>query len=264
MDVYPQSIIGFRQWRVTENGLASVGLGQTLWKSGVNQAYCRDGVHHAPALGCHCGWNAYHDPVLPSVFEPQTIMGAIRARGEMQVHFHGFRSEQAEIIALFVSPDTVVNSKWLATIASEYNAPLFKDLEEFIDYIEQFGEAVPEALKPPPPSPEEQQPYPTSPSYELAATVDDFVLLGGLAATLILGLFALFDIVAWISLPESVYGLGGGLAIWLVTVGTASLLCRYWDRLGKKDEQQRIKRIKLISLLIALAPLALILTITAL
>lgn len=91
-------VIGYRAWRVRRNGkLVSVAAGRMVWAPGVNDASCVCAWHAAPAGECSCGLYAFHDP--PPAPSPG-IVGAIKARGQLESHHDGFRAQHAEIVAL--------------------------------------------------------------------------------------------------------------------------------------------------------------------
>jgi hypothetical protein len=62
--------------------------------------------HAAPAEGCHCGFNAYHDvDTLLTHADPANVgdwnvVALVRAWGQLEVHEHGFRSEWVEPVAI--------------------------------------------------------------------------------------------------------------------------------------------------------------------
>src|SRR5688572_5139919 len=100
-----------------------IGIGKVVWLPGVNQAYCIGGPHRAPAQGCHCGFNAWHDP-QPD-YEEGYLQGAIAARGHLEVHYDGFRAEQAKIIALYCPIDAPIDEALSAEQAAlSYQVPL--------------------------------------------------------------------------------------------------------------------------------------------
>lgn len=130
-------LLGFRQWRVLGQApwIGSTGAGYNVW-SGADEVRATHrtsmeeigrslGVafpqerHRAPAPGCHCGLNAYHDlavAVRAAVVAlkrgaprgpgdgaegSRRVVGAVVARGNLEVHPDGFRAEYARPLALW-------------------------------------------------------------------------------------------------------------------------------------------------------------------
>lgn len=109
-----QAVLGFRTWAVDEDGwLLPFSLGAIAgpWRPGANRAVCHyakwrgEGereVHDAPHPRCMCGLYALADPRdarLPRR-DPQQILGAVAAWGDLEVHRSGFRAEWAAVVAL--------------------------------------------------------------------------------------------------------------------------------------------------------------------
>lgn len=111
--------LGYRTWHVDydrnkEFVLAPLHKKSKNWHQGINTAYCNAsliyGMHssseHSPCgrIGCRCGFNAWNkvEESLESGGTEKCIYGAISGWGKMQIHEDGWRSEYAEIIALYV------------------------------------------------------------------------------------------------------------------------------------------------------------------
>lgn len=115
-------ILGFREWRLADRRLAPVGYGVETWDGGNEvHAICgvserlrrRTGVlaymperrvpapgfvwHEAPDPECDCGLYAWHDMPgdTPAGSGVTRVLGAIVARGAVEVHQDGFRAQFA-------------------------------------------------------------------------------------------------------------------------------------------------------------------------
>lgn len=116
------SIYGARAWTIASNGtLYALHAGAFKWNPGVNEAHCfktqmdygyQDPKHKKLTHGldqCSCGFYAYFDPSGPEMsrIKPGSSEsfrhagGVIRATGKTVVGTKGFRTEKAEIVALY-------------------------------------------------------------------------------------------------------------------------------------------------------------------
>lgn len=144
-----QAVLGFRHWGLDQdNALLVSALGST-WQPGVNYASCPV-PHISPGPGCHCGFNAYSSikTALNGPYMSRPIFGAIAGAGQVEIHSGpdksidcGFRSEQAQILALCVlAPDLIEEEKSLVRLSQRYSVPVFTDKDKFLDYIEIHSE----------------------------------------------------------------------------------------------------------------------------
>ena len=96
-------LVGFRQWRITDDGLTSM-YGGTLWPQGRLTARCDRGhtPGEVPAKDCTCGVYAYYDPCprTASAAAPDLIGGAVVVWGRIEAHIYGMRGDHARIVAL--------------------------------------------------------------------------------------------------------------------------------------------------------------------
>jgi len=121
------------------------------WKPGVNIAHCMSDPSHLqpPVEGCGCGLYAWHDP--NQLDDPTHIFGAVLARGKLQIHHHGFRAQEVQVIGLL--RDTYyLNPFWLQRVADHYQVPLFDNIAALQEHAETLGATVPESLRPAEPS----------------------------------------------------------------------------------------------------------------
>jgi hypothetical protein len=167
--VYPQSVIGFRAWTISQDPqtghdrLASLWL-TSHWTPGVNHATCAlrsraYSITHAggaPDKACACGLYATHDVALalghvPSDPPPRRcLIGSVALRGRVLVHRDGVRGAEACVTALALPSPTPDPGDilWARTLADNYNVPLVNicDLErEGLRY----GTTAPQDVRPP-------------------------------------------------------------------------------------------------------------------
>lgn len=103
-------LLGWRLWRVRDDGsLLSWGV-RHAWQPGVNQASCLAEKHCDPAPGraCSCGfWAVFGaDRCLrygrDTLSDPSAAFGLVRAWGEIALHGReGFRAQHGAIVCLF-------------------------------------------------------------------------------------------------------------------------------------------------------------------
>ena len=132
-----QPLLGFRHWAIRNNKLGAA-THHYEWEPGLNHANCHMG-HEAPARDCHCGFNAYY------CLEDTTyggVCGAIAGAGKVELHGDGFRSSEAQIIALLAVAPNKYNSyssyyskDELKEIEATYGVPVFTDKKEFLKYV---------------------------------------------------------------------------------------------------------------------------------
>ena len=96
-------LVGFRQWRIADGGLASVYDG-ARWADGSLTARCDRGhsPDEVPAKECSCGVYAYYDPCprTASATTPDLVGGAVVIWGRVEAHIYGMRGGRAQIVAL--------------------------------------------------------------------------------------------------------------------------------------------------------------------
>ena len=163
METYAGSILGFRCWSVDSEtnslGPAAIKVDaeghKIFWDRGSNTAKC---VHHPveniePAVGDaphseddhHCGFNAWfdpHDARRYSLLYSDSVYGAIAGSGKMCFHTKGFRSEQAQIIALYI-PLSSASEEATILAADAYGVPFFYSEKEFLCFAKQQASYMP-------------------------------------------------------------------------------------------------------------------------
>jgi len=119
-----EHVVGFRAWRLVGHALAPIGNGIDTWDGGNEvHAICgyadrfrkRTGVvafmpagrqpapsyawHEAPHTACECGLYAWHDADAVAT-GPGRVLGAVAARGAVEVYEHGFRAQFARPVLI--------------------------------------------------------------------------------------------------------------------------------------------------------------------
>lgn len=146
---YPKPILGFRAWRNDDgrNGTDHLLFPLTCffsppWKPGVNISRCHNiaiaasldrdiPTHDSPAKNCHCGFNAFdHLPaayayIQNNHFADNFTYGLIAGAGKIEIHDIGFRSEEAQILALLGNQNA----------ADYYKVPNFESKLDFFRNI---------------------------------------------------------------------------------------------------------------------------------
>lgn len=170
--------------------LGSTGIGGE-WKPGINEAKCKKDYeaeahnrmlsaqlsmsrfstgssydvpkplpwfkkfHAAPHPGCDCGFYAVHELKNAERWNGvQSVLGAVTAWGRMEVHRKGFRAQYIQPV-LIALPDEVAKdypyaAELLRECAARYGCGIVRP-DELEKAAQQFGQLVPENLKPEPP-----------------------------------------------------------------------------------------------------------------
>jgi hypothetical protein len=162
----PVKAIGYRSWELDGYQLRSVNERlHAHWQIGVNRAECRRPEflrrpdsprpsHRAPDPDCECGLHAWYAPNSGYArgAPGSTVHGAVAAWGRIEAHWHGFRAEYAEPMALAYSPEESPEQVDRArAIAGELGLP-FVALAELEAVALEFGSRVPVDLRPSPPA----------------------------------------------------------------------------------------------------------------
>lgn len=175
-------VIGYRFWSLQEHELRSGNAGLGRWKLGEpNKAECYrtryqnmwhgsrsrlgpdiaaaeqigpDNAHQAPHPSCECGLYAVYEIQDAGRFYAAgtRVWGAVKAWGRMEAHAAGFRAEYAQPVLLAYDPDQPYRQvTQVMAIASEFEIPVVP-LDDLEDAAGEFGQEVPEGLRPPRPA----------------------------------------------------------------------------------------------------------------
>ena len=133
-DSVTHPILGFRKWRIDKrNGLLESAVSDIPWQPGLNHASGCSGSHTSPGPNCHCGFNGWYRMPDNKTSHYKGITGAFAGAGRVQMHKDGFRSSEAQILALLASRQSQADG--LAGIADKYGIPVFTDEQEFYDFV---------------------------------------------------------------------------------------------------------------------------------
>lgn len=175
-----QAIIGYRRWSVDSEGNLYPMTVRDAWKPGINRSFCwvknPDSadltVPHDGGL-CHCGFNAFFElnKAVCSYTAPDSVIGAVAGAGKVQIHEEGFRSEEAQVIALCFVPGNSVIKKYfdefipgsfcvteesicgkrdhglIQKAADKYGVPLFDSLEDMFRFAQNKGATYSDSFK---------------------------------------------------------------------------------------------------------------------
>lgn len=151
--------LGWRVWHLdSDGGLYSTGKGCLLWQPGVNTAHClRTSKHQIPHQDCQCGLYAFHQQIFANARARQTggkenyIVGAVAARGTIQVHHHGFRAPESVILAL-IHPGGIIHGQHANLAAKRYGVPLIEDFRGVTEWLNALALTIPQGQRPLAPS----------------------------------------------------------------------------------------------------------------
>lgn len=147
-----KAVLGFRAWKISPKGLHPLSATGT-WTRGLNISVCQRGRHASPDPHCHCGFNAWFSIAeslrYSGYLNSQAIHGAVAGAGRTQVHgAKGFRSEQAQILALWLNftqieqkegaKGVVKAVKNIQLLSELYRVPVFLNYQDFSSYVKQF------------------------------------------------------------------------------------------------------------------------------
>jgi hypothetical protein len=145
-----EAVIGFRQWRLTHDGLRSIACDE-LWSGPVMVARClADPAHFAPASDCSCGIYARYDP-CPRTGSAGTcdyVAGAVVMWGAIELHATGMRAEHCRIVALALPLSRWGKRERVQRVAREFGVPVVPS-RTLRKVASEHGAPVPRSLRPP-------------------------------------------------------------------------------------------------------------------
>lgn len=127
-----EPILGFRAWKLDDDGSLRAWAADVPWVPGPNRAYCvTEPSHAAPVSHCMCGLYALADVHDPRLHSGVDVIGAVAAWGEIELHTTGLRAEWMCVLAL-ASPALSDCPLWAVAAAERYAVPLV-DHEDLFD-----------------------------------------------------------------------------------------------------------------------------------
>jgi hypothetical protein len=148
---FVRAVIGFRQWRVRDDGLWSMYVDER-WAGLAHTATCLTPAAHtgpAPQNGCKCGIYAYYDPParMASAATPELVGGAVTLWGQLEIHAHGMRAEHAAIVALALPLSFGAKRRRLLAAADALGVPVVP-ARTLRAVALGHGEPIPRAMRP--------------------------------------------------------------------------------------------------------------------
>jgi hypothetical protein len=144
-------VFGFRDWRVTDEGLCSPRTG-VVWTNRVHEAVCRPRTpedfvrppHPAPGRDCTCGVHAaYYASDEMSKVDHRGVSGIVTVWGRVEAHAHGMRAEFARAEALGVYARwTRRQKRAVADVAEALEVDLV-DLADLADAAHAYATPLP-------------------------------------------------------------------------------------------------------------------------
>jgi hypothetical protein len=148
-------VIGFRLWRVDDNGLWSL-YHDERWTRGRQTARCAAGklAEHdepSPAHNCTCGIYAWYEPCprLAWAGSDTLVGGAVALWGRMELHGTGMRAQHVMVVALALPLTHGAKRRRIVSIADALEAETVP-ARRLAAAARRYGEAVPWELKPRP------------------------------------------------------------------------------------------------------------------
>jgi hypothetical protein len=152
-------VIGFRQWRMSEEGLLSVACDER-WREATLVARCLAGGDRgghlqkvSPVSACSCGIYAWYEPCPRTASAPTRdyVAGAVVLWGAIELHMSGMRAQYCRMVALALPLSPWGKRDRLIDIAGRLGVPTVchRDLKTIAG---RHGSPVPAELRPPPSS----------------------------------------------------------------------------------------------------------------
>jgi hypothetical protein len=144
-------VIGFRQWRLTDEGLISLFIDQR-WDGPQLTAACRAAGHPghaAPAGECSCGVYAWYAPCPLTSSVGEFVAGAVVLWGALELHATGMRGQYARVVALALPVSRRTKRRRLMTVAERFGVPAVPH-RALKPVALAHGAPLPPSLRPPP------------------------------------------------------------------------------------------------------------------
>lgn len=136
--VHQKAIIGHRIWRINRKGELTAMTNSYAWKPGANIS---ESAFQSDKSGFH-SFFSFGAEEMNKICKgkPRYVLGAVAGAGDVQLYPAGFRSEKAQIIALY-SPSFLSKrkSKKLASLGKHYEVPVFSGSKAFLDFTSKQG-----------------------------------------------------------------------------------------------------------------------------
>jgi hypothetical protein len=147
-----EPVIGFRQWRLTDDGLYSL-TSEELWRSPRLDALCRVGGHPhevSPTAGCSCGVYAWYEPCprAASAATRNIVAGTVVMWGAIELHVDGMRAQHCRIAAVALPLSRWGKRDRVRRAAARLGVPTVRHRDLWMAG-RMYGVPVPAGLRPP-------------------------------------------------------------------------------------------------------------------
>jgi hypothetical protein len=147
-----EPVIGFRQWRLTDDGLSSLTC-DVPWPEATLVARCPSGGHAGeppPGAGCSCGIYAWYTPSprTASAGTHDYVAGAVVLWGALELHATGMRAERCRIVALALPLSRWGKRERLWRVARRLEVPAIPH-RALWGVAREHGSVIPRDLRPP-------------------------------------------------------------------------------------------------------------------
>lgn len=149
-ELYPGTLRGYRGWILSKGPLTKRPMLRPAvhggpWRPGLNRSKCQLALAdrfgrtrrewHSFDPSCSCGFYAVHDLLdIPIIADAKTLYGSIKGSGVIVIGGRGFRTQKAEIEALFT--DTICLGSFFDKLAQaaarRYGVPLYRSAEKLL------------------------------------------------------------------------------------------------------------------------------------
>jgi hypothetical protein len=130
------------------------------WQRGVKTAHCDSGAHAgpAPANGCTCGIYAWYTPPPrgASAATRDLVSGAVALWGQIELHAHGMRAQQAMVVALALPFSWGEKRRRILAAADAFDVPAVPARKLKAAALEH-GDLIPRRMRPPDTTPNKRQ-----------------------------------------------------------------------------------------------------------
>jgi hypothetical protein len=143
-------VIGFRQWRLDDDGLASLIM-DYRWRGAECVAACSANTHppaEAPVNGCVCGVYAWYDPCPRTASAPDYVAGVVVLWGRVELHATGMRAQHARVVALALPVSRWGKRRRVMAMAERLSVPALPH-GALKPVALVYGKPVPPNLRPP-------------------------------------------------------------------------------------------------------------------
>jgi hypothetical protein len=146
-----EPVIGFRQWRLADDGLLSVAFDHR-WTQPTLVARCLMDSHpqeDSPVSACSCGVHAWYEPCsrIESAPTRNYVAGAVVMWGAIELHGSGMRAQYCRIVALALPLSRWRKRRRVLDIAGRLGVPAVRH-RDLLTVARRHGVRVAPELRP--------------------------------------------------------------------------------------------------------------------